>query len=565
MKPIGRLAGILCLCVLVFAAAGSWGAVTASIDRNRVALGDTLRLTITATDDENLGDIDLQPLAEDFEILQRSNSSKTSYINGNFSSTRELLLDITPRRQGELEIPPLRVGAQRTSGLPVTVAPPPRGAAADQNLVFEAELDRNSVYVQGQVILTLRLQQAINLDDRNITQLELDDAFVRPLEQNSFQRTINGRPWLVHEIRYAIFPEHSGTLEIPSQRFSARESTPRRSLFDLGGGGRQVRRSTEPLTIEVLPRPASFPGSEWLPAGELALEETWSTPPEQLRVGESATRTITIRGEGLQGAQLPPVLFPATEGLKYYPDQPVITDSESATGLVGTRVDSAAVVPTRPGRWQIPELRIPWWDTNSNELRYAVLPGREIEVAAAEAGATGTAPVTAPASAPAPALGPGSGTAIPIIASESNHLWQILTAVTGTGWLLTLLYLAWSRHRRAAPPPRDADKPGEQEAFRELLAACSASDPRRARQAVVRWSAALHSRPGLTSLAQAAAVHDDAAMSAALESLNTALYGGRASHWDGSALVEAARPLRKRYRGGVQRDEPSLQLYPQTT
>jgi hypothetical protein len=185
-------------------------------------------------------------------------------------------------------------------------------------------------------------------------------------------------------------------------------------------------------------------------------------------------------------------------------------------------------------------------------------------VAAAEAGATGTAPVTAPASAPAPALGPGSGTAIPIIASDSDHLWQILTAVTGTGWLLTLLYLAWSRHRRAAPP-READRPGEQEAFRELLAACSASDPRRARQAVVRWSAALHSRPGLTSLTQAAAAHDDAAMSAALESLNTALYGGRASHWDGSALVEAARPLRKRYRGRVQRDEPSLQLYPQTT
>ena len=129
-------------------------------------------------------------------------------------------------------------------------------------------------------------------DDRNITQLELDDAFVRPLEQNSFQRTINGRPWLVHEIRYAIFPEHSGTLEIPSQRFSARESTPRRSLFDLGGGGRQVRRSTEPLTIEVLPRPDSFPGSEWLPAGELTLEESWSTPPEALKVGESATRFL---------------------------------------------------------------------------------------------------------------------------------------------------------------------------------------------------------------------------------------------------------------------------------
>ena len=568
MRPIGRLACVLCLFILALAAAGSWGAVSASVDRNRLALGDTLRLTITATDDEELGDIDLQPLTDNFEILQRSNSSKTSYINGKFSSSKELLLDITPRRQGALEIPPLRVGGELTSGLPVTVGPPPTGAAGDQNLVFEAELDRSSVYVQGQVILTLRLQQAINLEDRNITQLELDDAFVRPLEQNSFQRTIDGRPWLVHEIRYAIFPEHSGTLEIPTQRFSARESTPRRSLFDLGGGGRQVRRSTETLSIEVLPRPASFPASEWLPAGELTLEESWSTPPEQLKVGESATRTITIRGEGLQGAQLPPVLFPATQGLKYYPDQPVISDSESATGLVGTRVDSAAVVPTRAGSWQIPELRIPWWDTHSNELRYAVLPGREIEVAAAEAAPANAAAATAPAPSPTATLDSGSEAVIPIIARDDNRLWQVLSAVTGTGWLLTLLYLAWARRKRTAAPSKlskDAGTPGEQETFKELLAACNSSDPRRARQAVVRWSAALHSGTAMTSVAQAAAACDDPAMSAALESLNTALYGSRTSTWDGSALAEAARQLRTRQRGKTQRGEPALQLYPQTT
>ena len=565
MKHTGRLAGIVCLFVLALAASSSWAAVTASIDRSRAALGDTLRLTITATDAVDLGDMDLQPLTEDFEILQRSNSSKTSYINGTFSSTRELLLDITPRRTGELEIPPLQVGRQVTNGLAVTVGPPPTGTAGDQNLVFEAELDRSSVYVQGQVILTLRLQQAINLEDRNITQLELDDAFVRPLEQNSFQRTINGRPWLVHEIRYAIFPEQSGILEIPSQRFSARESSPRRSLFDLGGGGRQVRRSTEALTIEVLPRPAGFTGGEWLPAGDLTLEESWSTPPEQLQVGESATRTITIRGEGLQGAQLPPVLFPATEGLKYYPDQPVITDSESATGLVGTRVDSAAVVPTRAGRWQIPELRIPWWDTRSNELRYAVLPGRELEVAAAETALTTPSPVTAPASTPALTLEPGTGAAIPILARDNSRSWQIVSAVTGAGWLLTLIYLARSRRKSAEPATTESDTPAEARAFKELLAACSSGDPRQARRAVVRWSAALHSRPQLTSLAQAGAAHDDPAMTAALDAMNAALYGSKPSSWEGNTLAEAARRVRSQHRGKVEREEPSLQLYPQAS
>ena len=53
----------------------------------------------------------------------------------------------------------------------------------DEPVLFEAEVDRDSVYVQGQVILTLRLQQAINLDGRSISELELDNAFVKPLEQ----------------------------------------------------------------------------------------------------------------------------------------------------------------------------------------------------------------------------------------------------------------------------------------------------------------------------------------------------------------------------------------------
>jgi hypothetical protein len=168
-------------------------------------------------------------------------------------------------------------------------------------------------------------------------------------------------------------------------------------------------------------------------------------------------------------------------------------------------------------------------------------------------------------STPAVTLDPGTGAAIPIIARGDDHLWQILSAVTGTGWLLTLVYLVWTRRGRSAQPSGEEHRPGEQRAFRELLAACSGNDPRRARQALVRWSAALHSRPGLTSLAQAATAHADPAMSAALEALNIALYSGRASAWDGDSLAQAARRLRASHRAEDRREPPSLQLYPQTT
>jgi len=562
MKPIGRALGALGVLLLAVAVSSSLAAVTASLDRQRAAVGDTLRLTITATNDEELERLDLRPLNADFEILQRSSSSKTSYVNGQFSSTREVLLDITPRREGNLAVPPLHVGQDVTSALPVIVGPPPKSSDGDQNLIFEAELDRSSMYVQGQVILTLRLQQAINLDDRSITELQLDNAFVKPLEQNSFQRTISGRPWLVHEVRYAIFPEQSGTLEIPAQTFTARQSSPRRSLFDTRGSGRQLRRTTNPLTIEVLPRPASFPSSEWLPARELTLEESWSTPPEELKVGESATRTITIRGEGLQGAQLPPIMYPPEPGLKYYPDQPVITDLETATGLMGTRVDSVAVVPTRAGKWRIPEMRIPWWDTQANELRYAVLPGRELEVAAG--GALSSAPLPNPAPSSTAVLSADNAAPIPLVATDDSRLWQIVATVNGAGWLLSLLYLFWSRHRKQPPEKQSSQDPGEQAAFKSLLQACGSGQALQARSAIINWTAALTAQTGLASTAQVTSIFNDPALNAAVDALNAALYSSEQSSWNGDELAEAARRLRSQHRKASRPDSQPLQLYPQT-
>jgi hypothetical protein len=557
MISIGRTLALGCLIVLSVASMTARAEITATVDRDRVALGDTLRLTISANEDnEDVSSIDLRPLQADFEILQRSTSSSTSIVNGRRSHTRQVLLDITPRREGELKIPAMRVGQFATKPLRVTVGPPPDDIAGDRTIIFEAEVDRESAYVQGQVILTLRLQQAINLDNRSISELQLDGAFVKPLEQRSFQRTVDGRPWLVHEIRYAIFPEQSGTLEIPAQSFSAQESLPRRSLFDMNRG-RQVRRRTEPLTIEVMPRPESYPASTWLPARSLNVEESWSTPPEQLRAGESSTRTIRIRGEGLQGAQLPPILFPATEGLKYYPDQPVINDTEVSSGLLGTRQDSAALVPTRAGTWEIPEIRIPWWDTETGEVRYAVIPGRKITVAAAETVADSSAGVTpdvAGGQATVPTAPVGGGDALP---------WQIVSAVTGIGWLLTLGWLLWSRSRSIGTEGDGAaGNPSEHRAFKQLQAACASGSAVHARQAMIDWAAALFPDSRVVSLNQAAEALGDEALTAELDKLNAALYSSSGDPWNGDPLAACVKRLRQHHRRNSKGGDEELTLYP---
>ena len=166
MKPIGRARIYLCslstALLLIVASAASQAAVTASLDRDRVAMGDAMRLTITATENEEMSNADLRPLLTDFEILQRSTSSNTSIINGRRTHTKQLLVDITPRREGTLKVPPLRVGQHNTNLLLVSVAPAPTTSAEGQTVLFDAEVDKETVYVQGQVILTLRLQQAVN-------------------------------------------------------------------------------------------------------------------------------------------------------------------------------------------------------------------------------------------------------------------------------------------------------------------------------------------------------------------------------------------------------------------
>jgi len=537
MNAFGKTLVVMMLTLAGLLATANTLAAGASVDRNSVALGDTLRLTISVDDDTELSEIRLHLLETDFEILQRSTRSQTRYVNGRITHSKELQLEIAPRRSGDLRIPALVIGQQRTEPINITVSEPADSAAGGQALVFEAEVDRDTVFVQAQVILTLRILQAVNLEERGVSELELENAFVKPLEQRSFQRTIDGKRWLVHELRYAIFPEQSGTLTIPAQTFSAREAFNRGSLFDLNRGGRRVRRSTEALDITVLSRPATYPDTTWLPARDLSIVEEWSTPPEDLRVGDSVTRTIRLRARGLQGAQLPPVLFTPLEGLKFYPDQPDIGESEVDSGLLGTRADSAAIVPTKAGRFTLPEIRIPWWDTEARQTRFAVLPARELNI---QPGAANSAPAV-PDPVAIDVAQPGKQDDAP---PASALPWQVLSAVSTAGWLLTLAYLLLVRGAKPGTKlVKTRDSSARRPAFKALLKACEAHAPARARQALITWGRGYIQRPGLASLEELASAIGDPTLSSELAALDAHLYGDRQDAWNGSALAACLRAL----------------------
>lgn len=131
----------LCLWLLLGAAGPLHASVVTSLSRTRIQYGEPLRLQIQIRG-ENSAYPDLAPLQRDFEILGRSQQRRTTVINGRRSTSRGITLTLRPRRAGEIEIAPIRVGDERSKPLRLEVtgetlapAPPPvRTPNADANL-----------------------------------------------------------------------------------------------------------------------------------------------------------------------------------------------------------------------------------------------------------------------------------------------------------------------------------------------------------------------------------------------------------------------------------------------
>ena len=211
----GKLLAALTVMALAFLSATASAEIRSDVDRRTISMGESLRLTITGDASERLDQLDLAALQFDWEILSSSSSTNTSFINGSRSTTRTLTLDLLPLRDGLLSIPALSTGGKRTTPIAITVNPQTVSAGGGDSVRFSIDIDKQSVYIQEQIVLTVTIEQAINLDGAEVTQLELENAIVEELTRRNFQRQINGRLWRVTQLRYAIYPQQRGTLEIP--------------------------------------------------------------------------------------------------------------------------------------------------------------------------------------------------------------------------------------------------------------------------------------------------------------------------------------------------------------
>jgi len=570
------------LCIAAAATLPANAALRAWVDNPDVAPGDSVRLTL-AHDGQTNTRPDLSPLKQDFDILGSSTSSNLQIINGQVSSTTQLELSLAPKHNGQLTIPSLSWGSDRSTPLTVNVSSSGGSAnssgtngataTAPGNKVFmETEADPKSPYVQASVHVTVRVYAGVPLSHGDLEFADTNEAIVRQVGSDAISNIErNGQPYQVITRHYVIFPQHSGKVAIPGPTLSGEIPDRSRGLGGLPdpfsgllgnspfsgmfGTRKAVRLHADAIVLDVKPRPSSAGANYWLPARNLSLQAHWNPSQLQTHVGDPVTLDLKLQAEGLTAAQLPDLstLLSLPPQLKAYPDQPKLKDDPQGSDLIGTREQSIALIADEPGQFTLPELRLSWWDTQTNQAREAILPAQTLTVQPAP-GAVSSVQAQAPSAQTAAgtpnrqatpstrASSPSSPRPLSTAPSDAVP-WKWMSLGLGLLWISTLAAWLITRKRngdRNGPSPSAVGGNAEPSEARArplraaFLAACRNNDAPEARRNLLLW-ANVERRGSPVRGLNALAKQIGGELTNELQALDRACYAG--ASWNGGRLA----------------------------
>ena len=572
MTERGKINSILLLVLSVFPVVSGAATITVQPDRNPVVLQESFQLLFEAVGKVD-GDPDFSALEKDFQVLSTSTSTSMNIVNTNITRIKQWRLTLLPLKSGNLTIPAIAFGKDKSPQTNLTVEQQRAASTGPDapDIFIEVEAAPESAYVQAEVVYTVKLYRSVATANETLSEpaMSAGSAIVEQLDADrSYDTVIKGRRYAVFERSYGIYPQVSGNLLIPPVRFQAQlSSTSLFSLDPFSGGTKTVVRQSEPVELQIEPIPAAWRGGHWLPAAQVKITEQWSTNPVELLPGEPVTRTLALSAQGLTSSQLPELeeLFPGD--FRQYPDMPVLENTGSADGMTAVRRQKSAIIPAQAGEYTLPELSLPWWNTETQTMENAVLPERQVRVAALAAApadsmqglppslsrgqalqsqAGGQAPAGVP-DLPAPGSGAGDtagGLPGPVetavvedTAPPGASIWQWLTFILAAAWVITLVYIL--KQRKAGPPAAGQARNGRLgEAVKDIKHACRDNDPQQAKTALLQWAGAHPSGLPATSLGDLEK-YSSGELALEIGNLSRVLYSRTTDPWNGAPLWQA--------------------------
>jgi hypothetical protein len=381
------------LCLAVMSAHGA--AVSATIDKPAVTLGESVTLTVTI-EGAQVGRPNL-PNIPNFTVGQSAGVS-TEIINGQMRQS--FTYELYPAQPGNLMIPSLQlnIGGQVSTTQPITVQVVKPGEALPGGQLPSAFakiiVPKTNLYV-GEVV---ELQLQVHSQEGRINQypqLPADSGFtigkwVKPTEQRI---ALSNQAFNLVTFRVPITAVKAGALTIgPATQPIIVPDRNRRADFFFGVPQKEIRVNAEKVNAVALPLPsnnvpATFAGA----VGRYALSA--SVSPTNVAVGDPITVRIHVVGRGwLDAISVPPQ--PQWRDFKMYSPNARVEGSDP-NNVSGTKIFEIAVVPQSVAIKALPPFSFSFFDPEAETYKTVSTPAIPLNVSASAGGATALPQLTA--------------------------------------------------------------------------------------------------------------------------------------------------------------------------
>ena len=394
---------------------------------SQVAVGQQFRLTYTVNSHDVSGFRVGQIPQDAFEILMgpsTSTQSSFSMVNGKTtqSSTITYTYILSALKNGSFTIPAatINVSGQQVKSNSVKIevsgtasqsssgSRGSRGGNSQQpetrpqgtpisgsDLFIKVSASKKRVVEQEPVLLTYKVYTLVSLTQLEGKMPDLKGFHTQEIplpQEKSFKiEQYNGRNYkTVTWSQYVMFPQMTGTLEVPPLTFNRvvvqqnRYVDPFEAFFNGGSGYVEVKKQIQApgVKIEVDPlpsRPDGFSGG----VGHFTMKAEMNQT--QLKANDPLTLKVTISGTGnLKLIKQPTVKFP--KDFDTY--DPKTTDKTRLTtqGIDGSIIYEYLAVPRHQGQFDIPPVEFIYYDTQ--QKRYVTLTSEafHLDVAKGEGG-----------------------------------------------------------------------------------------------------------------------------------------------------------------------------------
>lgn len=370
-----------------------------------VVSGDQFRLTFTVNT-QKVKDF-RAPSIKGFEVLMgpsRSSQNSTQIINGKVSSSSSITYTyiLMAGKEGTYNIPAASIVADGetkiSNSLQIKVLPADDASASsaqggsasssrsqavgskitDKDLFITASASKTKVYEQEAILLTYKVYTVVDLRQLYGDMPDLKGFHTQEVElpaQKTFSlEHYNGRNYNTTVWRqYVLFPQQSGTMEIPSITFDGvvaqriNSGDPFDAFFNGGANYVEIKKKivTPKLKINVaaLPsKPADFSGA----VGTFTMASSINS--KSVKTNDAVTIKLTVTGTGnMKLIGTPEVKFP--QDFEVY--DPKIDNQFNLTreGLSGSKTYEYLAIPRHAGKFTIPAVSFTYFDLKTKTYK----------------------------------------------------------------------------------------------------------------------------------------------------------------------------------------------------